>query len=426
MRRHFRKRRKTYHPELEGILKKNSQNKTQHAIRLARPWNDLWQLWEKFPGENEPWILTSEATSIEHFKNDLHFVALPAREVTALAAWFPTSDPALLQESVLLQLEVAGFTSSSTLPSNVDVRKLQQNGETSLARACVFPSDFPVSPTPRYQGFFPSPFAIALQEDTILCWREGDWVVVVVPCRTETAVWEACSNADDPACFKGWLESFFLELQPTKLLEPIRKIKDFSGLLPPSGFLGISVEPISDPQGPTPKIPSPLPSWFPPGVRDAIASSERMKKIRIAAIAASVVLAAIALSTGSFLINLHWKTLTLQKQLQKIEDQASPSMRTARQWEILAPSIDTSLFPLERLLLAVQSLPREGVRLSVFETIPDGIRIEGDARNVGLATLYFNTLQTAPGSEAFDWKMPSPALQPDNSARFAIDGRFRQ
>jgi hypothetical protein len=115
----------------------------------------------------------------------------------------------------------------------------------------------------------------------------------------------------------------------------------------------------------------------------------------------------------------------LARRLAELEQAVGPSMLVARDWELLVESIEPRRFALEKLLLAVEALPPSGVRLSLFEARPDGLRIEGDARNVGLATLYFNSLQSAPGAENFDWSMPSPALQPDNSARFAIDGAFR-
>lgn len=401
-------------------MKKNNRQ----AYLLSRPWEEGWQLWEKPIEAGAVWHKTGEAATLSELERPALYVLLPARQVCAISLWISSTDATLVKESAMLQLEVAGLVSQGQA-ANVEITILQSKGENTLVRACAFPADYPVTPRADYAGFCPSPLALAIPEDTIMLWREGDSLVVALAANGGIPVWETCSLPIETIVFRGWLEAFLLEMHAGACLGSPRRIIDYSGILGRGSFLDIPVEMGLEDHGPEPRLPEKMPSWTPPGVRNAKETKRRRKVMVRGLLFASITLFVLALFLSGYLLNRHFQIKGLRQQVQEMDILITPSMQVARQWELLAPSIDTSRFALEKLLLAVQSLPAEGVRLSVFEMVPEGIRIEGDARIVGLATLYFNTLQTAKGGEGYEWSMPSPALQPDNSARFAIDGKHK-
>jgi len=232
-------------------------------------------------------------------------------------------------------------------------------------------------------------------------------------------VWESCPLPEGAAALRGWLETFLLELRETGVVNEPEKICDFADAIGGADFFGLPVEKLEEP---VPSPPVGMPAWSPPGVLQSRLRGLRRRQWTRALSIAGAALVFLGVALGAYLFSRGMQIRSLQAQMEVLSLEVDPLIGIARQWELLSPSIEPDGFALEKLLLAVTALPAEGVRLSLFEALPEAVRIEGDARNVGLATLYFNSLQTQDGAERFSWNMPSPVLQPDNSARFAIDG----
>jgi hypothetical protein len=401
---------------LEGIL----STRSEELRSLVRPWGEAWQRWKEIPArDGGGWALESEAATVEALVKQLCIVVLPARLVCAHLSWAPAGQSENVFESAQLQMEVAGLLTPQVPVEQAAFAVLTEQETRQLVRGILFPPDWAVPVRADYEAFIPSPLALKLPGRALCLWQEGAFLVACLTADDGAAVvWESCPLPDGSATLRGWLEIFLLELEAQEFPAHPAKVCDYTGLADTPELLGLPVE---KPSPPAPEPPTPLPIWAPPAVVDARARvlSRRQWTHAITAAAAGALLVAVVI--GGYLAAREWQIRSLRAQVEELSASVEPSIAIARQWDLLEMSIDPDLFALEKLLLAVTALPADGVRLSLFEALPESVRIEGDARNVGLATLYFNSLQAQEGAEGFTWSMPSPVLQPDNSARFAID-----
>jgi hypothetical protein len=395
----------------------------QPRQKLVRLWGVEWEEWECDGPAGPSWVRVKTGKHLSEISSGRHFLALPARHVCALALRVPTVEEELGRESALLRLELLGLHPPGQEPTQLDLVLLQRRTEDSVYRASVFPGDYEVPAGWDGGGFLPSPLAVDWPSEAVLLWREGG--VLVLGCTGEAGVtaWETWHPSGETTDVVSRLEVFLLELQEEGVLHPPRKICDWAGLLVEDRFLGLPVE--HPAEAPPPAAEIQAGAWLPPGILAARERTRRRQNFLRIGMGAAIGVVSLLLLVLGYLTWEQWKTNKLARQVAEVEIAVGPSMLVARDWELLVDTIEPRRFALEKLLLAVEGLPQEGVRISLFEARPEGVRIEGDARNVGLATLYFNSLQNAPGAENYNWAMPSPALQPDNSARFAIDGAFQ-
>lgn len=396
----------------------------RHIPRLLRPWNDGWQIWKKDPPE-EPWALEETRPSIASapLPPGDWLCAVPARNAVSWAGWIPVEDAALARESASMLLEVNGFTNPATPPDSRILDTLAKINQKTLVRAAVFPADFDVPVDANWKGFLPSPLALPPAPGTLALHREGESLVARLCGMEGVRLWEAHAGIPEPSAARSWVELFLLEAEASELLPELRQITDYTGLLGVEPLFGTPVISAPDREnGPAPALPETLPEWTPPGVsahREVLVQRKNLRRILSAA---GALLGVLAIVAAAAILQSTIQNIRLRAEVSRLESLTAPLAATARDWELLADSIDPKRFALEKLLMAVNALPADGVRLSIFEATPSGVRIEGDARNVGLATLYFNALREEPAAAAYQWEMPPPALQPDNSARFAING----
>lgn len=407
-----------------GAEKKRGRN-ASHPPReqLVRMWGTEWEVWECDGPAGPSWVRVKNVARLADVPPGAHHLALPAQTVCAVAMRVPTAEEELGRESALLQLELLGLHPPGQDPTQRDIALLDKTAEEAVFRAVVYPSDYETPPQWNGAGFLPSPLAVDWPSRAIVLWKEG--TALVLCCTGENGVvaweiWHPSGENDHPG---GRLELFLLELRRNGVLPATERICDWSGVLPGEKCLGLPIE--RPAESPPPSAELPRSAWVPPGVLAAREQASRRRNLLHLGMGVAIGVLTLLLLVLGYLTYEQWKTNQLARRVAELEVAVGPSILVARDWELLVDTIDPRRFALEKLLLAVEALPPDGVRLSLFEARLDGLRIEGDARNVGLATLYFNSLQSTPGAENFAWAMPSPALQPDNSARFAIDGVFR-
>lgn len=403
-------------------------------FRVVRPWKDGWQLWEIANAAGSSWKRVGFAAQVSDLVCGECCVFLPAKFVPVVPLWVATADPEVVRESAVLQMEGLGLVSAGMPVGNIELDILEVFSERTLLRACVYPADFAVPARTDYYGFRPSPLGLHLPEDAITLWREGAFCVVAVTRGGAVVVWEAApmpQEKEDERVFFGWFEAFCAEMMEGDFLGEPQFVLDYAGVMVRGGervgsYCGMDVMGGVEEDGPPPLWPSDAGVWQPPGVVEARAALRRRQQAKRVAVMVGGFLVVLVAGAAGVAGWSHWKLGKLRDEVVRAERAAEPAMRVARDWEVLAPTILPERFVLEKLLLAVKALPADGVRFSLFEATEEGMRIEGEARNVGLATVYYNSLQAVEGANFYEWTMASPVLQPDNTARFAFEGRLRR
>lgn len=398
-------------------MKKESQ-----PLRLLRPAPSGWMLFD--PPSEEPGEAHCEAfSSLAEVPAVPVCYSLPAHRVISEVFWIPAEEEDVVRESALLQLEVRGVLPPNASPEMSDLTLLRRDGGRTLVRADIFPTDLelPDGLDPLY--FAASPLTGKIPGGTVCVWREESHVVLALGLPEGVLAWESRTDLKTGADVLAALEILLLEWNGAGLPCLVEKILDYSGMLEVETWNGIPVGHCATSLPPL-EWPGRFPAWVPPAVklrREAL--RQREKIVHLLQITGGALGVILLVLIGFFA----WQRTTLallEHEVTAAEELALPHRETARDWEELSGSIDPKLFALERLLLIVQALPGNGVRLSLFEINSAKLRIEGDARNVGLANLYYNSLRSAPGAQGFVWEMAPPALQPDNSAKFAIEASF--
>jgi hypothetical protein len=395
--------------------------KSDQPLQLLRPANQGWEIW-KAPEDNLGSPPTLVPSPSEAPPGPVIF-ALPARKVLSEAFWIPAIEENLVRDSVWLQLEVRGLLPPNPTPEQVEISLLRSEGERTLVRADVYPSDLTLPTHLDPQHFIASPLIGQLPPNTLNLWLEDNAVVICLRLPEGPLLWESRSDCSSSSALSAGLETILLEWEAQELPCPVETIHDHTGLLPGPSWNSIPVFP--QPKAlPTLEWPAKFPTWVPPAVGLHRSKLQEKEKILHLLQLVGGTLGLILLVLVGYFTWQQTQLALLKNEAASLELVAQPLRETARTWEELSGSIDPSKFALERLLLAVKALPGQGVRLSLFEINSRGLRLEGDARNVGLANLYYNSLRAAEGAENLSWEMAPPALQPDNSAKFAIEATF--
>lgn len=92
-------------------------------------------------------------------------------------------------------------------------------------------------------------------------------------------------------------------------------------------------------------------------------------------------------------------------------------------WRALEPAFDKDLFPVVQLSRITSALPGSGVVLRQYRTTGRQIRLRGQARDVQLANRLLEDLQSMDGFGRYEWRMPNPKVERNNTATFEIEGK---
>jgi hypothetical protein len=399
--------------------------KIANPAAVVRPWNEGWQLWKRARGGGT-WACLPAATLADLPQTAGAICAVPARMVLSACFWVEATEPEIVEEMAGLEIEVRGLGGRERMNSDAAIRILLREKTRTLVRAVVFPSDWPEElaglPGRQYE---PSPGLAVLADQSVHLWREGDDLVAAVTWRGQLVCWETMHWSTDPRETAGWLRCFLLQLKNEADITDDLRVRSWNTDIP-SSFEDLSpAPPLSEKdrsEGPLVRLPEEASAWLPPIRRQAEAAGRRRKSLVVTlAGIALIILGALVLAGG-----LYWKGCReirdLDARIAVAEREAVPYREAAEQWRRIEAAVDHRHFPVEILHHLVAAMPASGVRLTVFESSPENILVEGEAQNVSAATEFFANVRGSEGLQTLSWEMPPPSLQANNTARFVING----
>ncbi|GAT34250.1 hypothetical protein TSACC_22675 [Terrimicrobium sacchariphilum] len=392
-------------------------SKKATGIRVVRQWCNGWERWESIP--STPVVRSLELAVAG--EGDLF--AVPARQVVAVPLWLDSDDPAVVEASVLLELEVRGFASEGAL-ADVSVREVTKENGRTLVVVSVFPSDFEKRfPDVAAQRYEVSASLLPLDEDALTVWREGGEIVAAYTRGKTLVYWTTWDAAATGREIQTWLKSTTLGLLASGFISrrPAQVVVD-------DGFnvsdLGFEFIPVVRPLGP-PALEMVKCDWRPASAVEAERRRLGRAQFRRIGLAVAVAYALLVFIAGGYLVWLNIQGTRLSADIDSLRAEATQIQPMIRQWQSVGPSIDSRRFPLEILRQVVESLPPQGIRLTIFDVTPERITVEGEAISASHAAKYFETVSHQSGMTDIDWQMPPPALLPNNTARFQIVGTSR-
>lgn len=392
---------------------------------LLRPVAAGWEKWEE--NESGAWERTGEAPELAELQPTVQsLVAVPVRRAFSLAVWVPAEDPALFGDLVFTQLELRGLAGRSREATSFAWQEVAREGNEALLHAVVLPSNL----APQYwhgevTEYAVSPSCLPLAPDAVTLWEEeGVWVAAV-------------TRGDRLLHFQPLTEktpSSAMALEVWLMLAPL----DAGRMLTGGGRVTVLYQGATAPD---------LESWrasggieaearpFPPPVRPAAAlgcvplpvrelqrSKEAGARRQKIALAAAGVYFLLVLALAANTLWLWWRAESLRAEIARESGDVEAVRAAMQRWDAIEPALNPPGYPLEVLYQAARLLPKDGVRLTLFQMNLDRVVVTGEASTLQAAQSFQEDVRQNPELAGYDWTMENPRPLPTGSARFQIDG----
>ena len=400
-----------------------SPRQTRRAI--FRPASAGWQKWEQ--DEAGAWSETGGATDLSELKPEAGaLVAIPVRRAFSLAVWVPAEDPSLFGDLIFTQLELRGLAGRSREMTSFSLQEVAREGNEALLHAVILPSNL----APRYwhgdvTEYAVSPSCLPLAPDAVTVWEEEEGWVAAVTRGDRLLHFQPLAEKTPSAqmALEIWLMQ--APLDAGRMLSGNGGVTLFyQGAAAPdlsewrsAGGLEVAAAKFPPPVRPaTPLDCLPLP------VRDLQRTKEtgaRRQKIALLAAAVYFVLV-LALAANTFW--LWWRAESLRATIAGEAGEVDAVRAAMQRWGAIEPALDPVGYPLEVLYQAARLLPKEGVRLTLFQMNVDRVVLAGEASTLQAAQRFQEDVRKNPDLVAYDWTMENPRPLPTGSARFQIDG----
>jgi len=400
--------------------------KTPRQPRRAifRPSASAWQKWEQ--GEGGAWTPAGEAAELAQLSPAPgSLIAVPVRRAFSLAVWVPADDPGLFPDLIFTQLELRGLAGRSRDMTSFSWQEVAREGNEALLHAVVLPANL----APQYwrgdvTSYAVSPACLPLEHDAVTVWEEeGGWVAAVT--RGEKLLhFQPLTekSLSSQMALEIWL--MLAPLDAGRMLTGGPRIivyhqgdraPDVSDWHTAGGF-AVSTQKFPAPVWPTTEGCTPLPVQE---VQRTKETSARRQKIALFA-AAAYFLVVLALAANT--LWLWWRAESLRSAI-AAESGEVESVRSAMQrWNAIEPALNPPGYPLEVLYQAARLLPKDGVRLTLFQMNLDRVVLTGEASTLQAAQRFQEDVRKNPELAGYDWTMENPQPLPTGSARFQIDG----
>jgi Tfp pilus assembly protein PilN len=154
------------------------------------------------------------------------------------------------------------------------------------------------------------------------------------------------------------------------------------------------------------------------------ARSQRKTKSRAAVILTGALIAYLVLAAWLWIRarNTSERIDSMERQIAIVEPDVERIQQLEQRWKRLEPSFEKSWFPLVQLSHFTSALPGSGVVVREFRSSGRNIRVVGQARDVQLANRLLEDLQEMEAFSAYQWNMPNPKVEQNNTATFVISG----
>ncbi len=116
---------------------------------------------------------------------------------------------------------------------------------------------------------------------------------------------------------------------------------------------------------------------------------------------------------------------SLERRIAIIQPDVERIQLAGQRWQALEPAFEKDLFPVVQLSRITSALPGSGVVMREYRTTGRDIRLRGQARDVQLANLLLEDLKGLDGFARYEWSMPNPRVERNNTATFEIQGKLK-
>lgn len=409
-----------------GRKLKNRRESSAKTVAIFRPAAAGWEKWSQ--DEEGAWASRENGPELEDLAPSAgSLIAVPVRRAFSLAVWVPSDDPAIFHDLVLTQLEMRGLAGRQREDTVLSWREIAREDGEALLQVVVLP----VHLAPRYwhgevTDYAVSPDCLPLSPDSITIWREeGAWVAAVT--RGDKLL--HFQSLNEPLPDESMVLEISMMLAPLEAgnMVAVRPAVTFyrspGEELDLSAWAGADWAPVSALDFPPPVLPTRMLDRAPLPVRELQDRKARSaQRQRFAFAAAAVYLVLVLLLAGQTLW-LHHKARNLQAEIERDTPAVAATREAMDRWQAIQPAVEPATYPLEVLYQIASLLPKDGIRLTLFEMNLERVRIEGEASTLPMANTYQDELKknTATG-DFYEWSAEQTKQLPNGSTRFQING----
>ena len=383
--------------------------------------------WVLYQGGNEI-SRSSDLRDLIGHRNDV-VIGYPAEKVTTFPVLLPDTEESLHDSMIYSQLEKRGLLSGSEGELLYDYEIVDRGSEGNTFAVSVVSGVSNELVDPYAAGYAPAAALHSVPGNACLLWKEQGRLVLAIYKENEPVHLQVLSGGDRlGATIAGEINLILMGLRGDSCTEDsmpetlVLKVDDSSAEERDSfeGALNLRVQVTSA-------------SCVSPGrISDRLlpAAVTKARRKRKAKSRNSVILAVlfIAYAVGlSVMIiksrNTAAEISSLKRQIDIVEPDVARVQQVDQRWRNLEPAFEKSWFPVVQLSRITSALPGSGVVIREYRTSGRNIRLRGQARDVQLANRLLEDLQAIEEFKAYDWSMPNPRVERNNTATFEIEGK---
>lgn len=357
-------------------------------------------------------------------------VGIPSATISLFSVTLPKTDSSLHESMIFSQVEKRGLENRQG-PTVFDFQRVGENEEGEVFSVTVVVSLPPELEISGSAGYAPAAALRSHPTDGAAIWLEQGRVVFGVfmkgvPMHLEvlSALPESGSAiatdiklallglAGQPEFGRGVLDRLFVVSPPisAEVLDSLQR------------SLTIPTETLADGIDVRAQL---RPRMLPASVERA-AKRKRAAKRNTAILVAGLVVYAVIISWLWIQARSTRREIdSLERRVAIVEPDVQHIQMIEERWKQLSPAFDKSKFPVVQLSRITSALPVSGVVVREYRTTGQTIRIRGQARDVQLANRLLEDLKGMDFFSAYEWSMPNPKVEQNNTATFEIEGKPR-
>lgn len=395
-----------------------------HGILLPAD-SDGWELWVG----NKLIDAGASPTDLVGRRSDV-VVALPASCVSTFDVTLPQVEDSLHESMVHAQIEKRGLADRLEGGTLFDFQKIGSNDEGDIFSVVVVTS-IPVEvliPTAAGYSISAAAQQVPDREACARMWKEHDRYVVGIFLNGHPVQMQLLSGKPELGkSLAGEINLLLMGLRGDPAigasfpdLFQVVSHGEETGIREFDESLSLPVETVAAPA--LRNEVEPRPRLLPPFVSNA-------RKKRRGAVRNTIILA-LALVVYSVIGAWIWKKAqntkqeiaSLERQVEILQPDVEHVQRAEQRWKALEPAFDKQFYPVVQLSRITSALPGSGVVIREFRTSDRSIRLRGQARDVQLANRLIEDLRAHEGFARYEWSMPNPKVEKNNTASFEIVG----
>ncbi len=391
------------------------------------------------PAPDRGWVLTSDGVEVERSEDLIALVGtrgevvigLPAGTVSTFVVDLPLVDAALHESMIHAQIEKRGLAGKGGVL--FDFESLARDAENETMSVSVVTDLAPETIVANAGGYTTSAAlraSVPAEGCVAILWSERGRLVMGVFVNGHPAHVQVLSGKPEIGNATGKEinlmllglkgESLFEKNPPRELILAIYDVSE-KALIELRSALSVPVKMVA--ASPVARVGEGRERLLPAAVK--MARRRRKAIVRgIAILAAGFVIYAVA---GVWI----WKEAqatkgeiaSLERSISIIEPDVERVQLAEERWRNMEPAFDKDFFPVVQLSRITAALPGSGVVIREYRTSGRSIRIRGQARDVQLANRLLEDLETMEGFEAYQWSLPNPKVEKNNTATFEIEGK---